>query len=247
MAGLSASVLPDIETALTTVEVRGRLDISTAPELRVALRKAVAECPNAVIVDVSGCRPANAAMLAVFAAAAAADPARPAVPLVLYAPGPAFARLASAALGPVHVYPSRTAAIHAVETGAATPHRASHYFGRSLAAPALARAAVHNACTAWDLEDLQLAAMTVISELVTNAVTHAASDATVDIALRGHFLHLRVRDVSSQPPVMGAAGPNDRGNGLPIVARLSTAWGCVVSPDGSGKVVWSTLRTHTVT
>lgn len=88
------------------------------------------------------------------------------------------------------------------------------------------------------------------SELVTNALLHAA--APIEVRVRGTRLHPRVevRDCSPEPPEMPTPGrarldpaqltEDDLlvtvGRGLDIVARCADAWG--VEVEETGKVVW---------
>jgi anti-sigma regulatory factor (Ser/Thr protein kinase) len=246
MAALTTVVAPDLDRRITTITAHGWLDFATAPALRAALQKAAAECPSAVIVDVSDCDSGSAAVLTVFPAAVRSEPTRPSVPVMLCGARPGFLHGASAVLGPVLLYPTWGEALHAAQAAEARLRRESYRFGRSPIAPANARSAIAEFCEALQLGHLRHPAMTIISELVTNAIIHADSDAAVDISVRGDFLHLRVRDQSPEPPVIRHGGVSDHGNGMVIVASMSTAWGFVVSPDRSGKVVWSTLRARPV-
>ncbi|MFD1946509.1 ATP-binding protein [Nocardioides aestuarii] len=89
-----------------------------------------------------------------------------------------------------------------------------------------------------------------VSELVTNAMLHAA--APIEVRVRGTRLHPRVevRDGSPEPPELPTPGrstadPADLteddllvtvGRGLDIVARCADAWGAEI--EDAGKVVW---------
>jgi len=82
----------------------------------------------------------------------------------------------------------------------------------------------------------------VVTELAANAVVHAHSAFTVDLAIRPDVLRISVRDASPLPP--GAAGPALPAaplHGLGAVAALASRWG--VEPLGpDGKAVWAELR-----
>ena len=95
---------------------------------------------------------------------------------------------------------------------------------------------------------LRTPAELIVSELVTNGVTHAGTDVELDVALRNEFLHIRVRDESTVQPVPRMAYPGAPpaigGRGLYLVGLYSTAWGYVVG--ATGKVVWATLRARPV-
>jgi anti-sigma regulatory factor (Ser/Thr protein kinase) len=84
----------------------------------------------------------------------------------------------------------------------------------------------------------------VTSELVANAVGHAAGTRTVTVGLRveGRLLRVEVRDGD-------ATGPRQRseragrpgGHGMHIVDRVAHSWGWRPDPPG-GKVVWASFR-----
>lgn len=76
-----------------------------------------------------------------------------------------------------------------------------------------------------------------VSELVTNAVVHAASAPRVQLMSRGGHLRLAVHDASAEEPVR-KAGSADGGFGIRLVAALSDAWGWAHT-TGGGKVVWA--------
>jgi anti-sigma regulatory factor (Ser/Thr protein kinase) len=80
-------------------------------------------------------------------------------------------------------------------------------------------------------------AMLLASELVTNAVIHAATPLVVAVALDHGLLRVLVEDDDERAPVMA----NDRGPhggfGLHIVEELADRWGNARRPGG-GKVVW---------
>lgn len=82
------------------------------------------------------------------------------------------------------------------------------------------------------LDDIAL----VLSELITNAVTHAGG-ALLICATRsrdGHHVRLEVHDGVPDLPAGGDAGPG--GYGLHIVDVLADRWG--TTPTASGKLVW---------
>lgn len=98
------------------------------------------------------------------------------------------------------------------------------------------------ACRSLGREDLIDSAQLGVSELVTNAVLHAAPP--IGLRMRGTRTHPRIEvlDGSVKPPE-----PNPRiteddellstfGRGLAMVAMCSTMWGAYVLEDG--KIVW---------
>ena len=106
--------------------------------------------------------------------------------------------------------------------------------------PGAARAArrfVDETLTRWEcdtrLEDVRL----LVSELVTNAVVHAGSEADVSVLLLRDAIRIEVGDDSTDPPVPRDAAVSDLGGrGLALVDALATSWGVDIREDG--KVVW---------
>ena len=88
-------------------------------------------------------------------------------------------------------------------------------------------------------DDVQL----VVSELATNALTHALTPFTVTLAAVAQSLLVKVRDGSPCHPVIVVGTPNDTaGRGVTIVALLSRDWGVTAHADG-GKTVWAMFDT----
>ncbi|MCW2566075.1 MAG: hypothetical protein JWN54_172 [Mycobacterium sp.] len=81
-----------------------------------------------------------------------------------------------------------------------------------------------------------------MSELVTNAVTHAGSEVHLVIGRGGHYAVLRVEvaDFSAEPPRLGGFDLDAlSGRGLALVEALADRWG--VETHNSGKRVWFEL------
>ena len=91
-------------------------------------------------------------------------------------------------------------------------------------------------------EDLVDAAQLGVSELVTNAILHAATPIAVFVRGTRRHPRIEVHDSSARPPSVAVDLTGDDmllrtvGRGLGIVALYSTSWGADVSDDG--KVVW---------
>ena len=94
------------------------------------------------------------------------------------------------------------------------------------------------------IEDLIERAVLVVSELVTNAIRHAASGWVLAIEQRpDRSVRIRVADSGPGEPQIPSAIATDEatsGRGLALVAELSDAWGWHRSSD-DGKVVWADL------
>jgi anti-sigma regulatory factor (Ser/Thr protein kinase) len=107
-------------------------------------------------------------------------------------------------------------------------------------APGRARRWLAEWCAQWGCADLEDDAALLLSELVTNAVTHARTTITVSARFGAGALRVAVADrqpgdVRPRPAAPGA----DSGRGLAIVQALSEEWG--VQALRGGKFVWFTL------
>ena len=105
-------------------------------------------------------------------------------------------------------------------------------FPADTASSALARAAVSSVAglegeAARDLELLT-------SEVMTNAIAHAAGDPLAEIAVTVECAPGRVRVTVSDP--QPGHTPDDGGWALYFIKRLSERWG--VDPDGASTRVW---------
>jgi anti-sigma regulatory factor (Ser/Thr protein kinase) len=110
------------------------------------------------------------------------------------------------------------------------------------ASPSVARAWLHTIAATTALPaGLVSDATLVLSELVTNAVVHAATDVHVSIELYDDTgIHLEVGDDTSALPQVRVSEPEHIGGvGMRIVDQLVASWG--VRPIGPGKIVWADL------
>ncbi|MPY31253.1 SpoIIE family protein phosphatase [Streptomyces adustus] len=89
----------------------------------------------------------------------------------------------------------------------------------------------------WGLECLEDATKLIVSELVTNAVSHGTGPIGLRL-IRHQALTCEVSDTDSCAPRTRLARTTDEhGRGLFLVAKLSRRWGCRSAPGG--KVVWA--------
>ncbi|MET8622753.1 ATP-binding protein [Kitasatospora sp. NPDC004669] len=84
----------------------------------------------------------------------------------------------------------------------------------------------------------------VLSELVTNAVMHAATPPGrliyIQFELSSDVLRIEVHDADpTHPTLQPAAECDEAGRGLLLVSQLSTSWGCYPRESGIGKAVWA--------
>lgn len=108
---------------------------------------------------------------------------------------------------------------------------------------ASARRFITDFCAAAQLptEICQTAAL-LVTELVTNAIVHGRTSATMEIHRPSDRLRVAVRDDNPGLPEIGDHFDVDAvsGRGLTIVSLLAADWGIEVL--GDGKAVWFELR-----
>jgi anti-sigma regulatory factor (Ser/Thr protein kinase) len=105
-----------------------------------------------------------------------------------------------------------------------------------------AREVLRGLLVAWGHEHQIDDAAVVVSELVTNAVQHAAEQGQLRLELQvtGEVLRLELADGSSVRPIARVIVDSDeRGRGMHIVDVLTARWG--VEMHGDGKRVWVEL------
>ena len=92
---------------------------------------------------------------------------------------------------------------------------------------------------AWGMAGAEDVTVLLVSELVTNALLHAAGPAKLELAPAGDRVRIRVTDpVDSQGPMLRREDLDaENGRGMMLVDGLSLAWG--VEPHGLGKTVWA--------
>ncbi|WP_105968754.1 ATP-binding protein [Streptomyces geranii] len=109
-----------------------------------------------------------------------------------------------------------------------------------------ARRKVRELLDSWNVgDDTTDNALLVTSELVTNALTHTASERIVcRLRLSAGRLHVEVEDENRAGtlPAQRIPGPDEQcGRGLLLVGILSSDWGVRDAPHGSGRIVWAEL------
>ncbi|MEV5321627.1 SpoIIE family protein phosphatase [Streptomyces sp. NPDC052687] len=105
------------------------------------------------------------------------------------------------------------------------------------AAVADVRARATRQVAAWGLTDLAMTTELIVSELVTNAIRHAAPPIRLRL-IRDSRLTCEVADGSSTAPRLRHPRSTDEGGrGLFLVAQLAHRWGARYTPDG--KIIWA--------
>lgn len=130
--------------------------------------------------------------------------------------------------------------LRALERVADAPLLASTELDQSDQSPSVARHFAERTLHGWGCGHLLDDAMLVVSELVMNAVTHAASHCRLDLRLASGALRIEVTDTGpGSPEPQPVDLTKASGRGLLIVAAMSSAWG--IDPVEGGKVVWAEL------
>ena len=99
--------------------------------------------------------------------------------------------------------------------------------------------------SSWRLDDLveEGDVELLATEIATNAVRHAGTEATVTVCYLGDRIRVEVGDRSSAlPRIRTPDGSRAGGRGLPLVDALSSSWGVIEAADG--KRVWFEVVTR---
>lgn len=120
-----------------------------------------------------------------------------------------------------------------------TARESTRRFEATLDAPAHARRFISETLMSWGLDRLRDNATLVASELVTNAVLHAAPPLVVSLVRGAESVRIEVRDANARLPALRrATNRSSHGRGLPLIAAVSKHWAAEALPTG-GKVVWA--------
>jgi anti-sigma regulatory factor (Ser/Thr protein kinase) len=117
--------------------------------------------------------------------------------------------------------------------------RTELHLAAQLTSPRASRLFVTRALLDWHLTSLVAKASLVVSELVTNAVVHAASAVDVTLSRADGRVQMLVRDQGAGHPRRRIYEPENGGvggRGLLLVNAAARAWG--VFPASGGKAVW---------
>lgn len=231
----------DPRHGLVVITVSGALDAATGPALYRMLMHWLTREPIAILVDLSGTTVTGPAAAQIFPAIIRQAETWPGTPLQLCGPSPATAEMIANGTG------ESVAFFAGVADGLAAlsdrDELISELIPPAAGAARRARDVVTGACVRWDLPHLTAPATLVASELVTNAIEHAHTGATLQVRLRPRHLYLGAFDGTPTEPVArsgddpGATG----GRGLYLVDIMSTRWGYL--PRADGKVVWASFAT----
>lgn len=235
-------VLGPDHAPVSVLTPQGELRRDTADELRSVLHKQLLDRTE-VLVDVSSLTVTTPPAVHVFPWALAAAGGWPTARLVLFGARGRTREVLRTERIPLTVplAPDQAAARPLLGTRPERISRRTELID-GVAAAGHARAFVEGVRADWGLTARFPDATLVVTELVTNAVTHAGGPSELIVSLDQHGLHLAVRDASPngvEAIRSDRAGAGD-GRGLYLVAELSRTWGVTPHPDG--KTVWAVLR-----
>jgi anti-anti-sigma regulatory factor len=229
---------------VTSLRLQGPLDLATATDVRSTLNKLLADQPAAIIVDLAGLVVVDDLAVLVFAGVARQAMVWPSCQIVLHgATAETRQALDRMALSrQMVICRDRQEALDRA-AGSPVPPRLTERLPPIAEAARLARWLVTDACRRWGLSNVSDAAEIVVTELVGNAVRHAAPPIDLSLARRGRYLYIGVRDCSPEAARrLTVEEPAGYGRGLLVVDAFATAWGS--APNADGKVVWATLRAY---
>lgn len=223
------------------LRLRGGLSLATVPRARRALGKLLCH-RGAVVVDLADAELAWEPAAEVFPSALTAAGGWPGARLVLTG----AADWLAARLRAMRIHRS-VPLVDDPELAAAQLYRRPERVARhrdlpvDLAAPAMARALVREACADWQVTEAEDAAALVVSELVSNAVQHARSTCRVTVAIEDAGLRVGVRDYApgQEPRPRPVDFDRASGRGLHLVALVSSSWG--VQQHLDGKTAWALI------
>ncbi|MFE7810460.1 sodium/proline symporter PutP [Streptomyces sp. NPDC057433] len=134
--------------------------------------------------------------------------------------------------------PSDDAALLLARTRVLAPDRVVSWdLPSDPAAVAQARALTGRRLAEWGMGELAFTTELIVSELVTNAIRHAAGPVSLRL-IRDRGLICEVSDASSTSPRLRHARTTDEGGrGLLIVAQLAQRWGTRYTT--TGKTIWT--------
>ncbi|OJF14170.1 hypothetical protein BG844_11245 [Couchioplanes caeruleus subsp. caeruleus] len=251
--GGGIDVTVDMDVSMVTLALHGAWESRLQHATYAAMVKCLSEHPAVLLLDLRAVTDPHAASVTMWMTARRlGDGMEPPVQILACVPsgtalGARLHRLGAARF--LSIYPTIALARAAAGRRPLTD-RLVLQLHPSSGAPARARAAVIDACAAWQLPELRDRACVVVSELVINAVQHAGTAITVVLFRRGSAMHLAVGDENPRLPRLRDTfpasldvQPHQRGLGLHIVHAAATVWGA--APTADGKVVWATIRPGT--
>ncbi|WP_084477967.1 ATP-binding protein [Nocardia jejuensis] len=200
--------------------------------------------PDALIVVLDELRVQDRPLYGAFTSAWMRVREWPGVPIVLVVAEPTRrARLrASAIRRSIPVYESVGEAVRELAAGPAR-RRAVLDLAPIDSCARYARRFVEATCVRWNILEVRVYALLIITELMENTHVHSRADGDVQVRLelRNGLFSMAVGDGDPREAVLREPGADGSiHDGLHVVSRLARTWGC--APQWPmGKVVWAVL------
>ena len=116
----------------------------------------------------------------------------------------------------------------------------------TVTSPQLARAFLRSALETWKLDGFGDVTELLVTELVTNVVTHVGAPMTLRVHREPSTMRVELEDPSPEVPVVRHPdSAEEHGRGVLLVDQLANAWG--VDSRADGKTVWFELDVSTAT
>jgi anti-anti-sigma factor len=227
------------------VTLVGQLDLATAPMVRRALLKHLAEQPDAVICDLAGVATIDPACASVFTAVAHRPRSRwPDSSILLCGARPAVAA-ALTRWGTPRLLPVYDTLDQALGHARSRPPflRERLRLASTLEAFTTAGSFAGEVCQRWQLDELAETARSLAGEMVIDAIFAQRShvdDIELRVELRASGLLIAVHSGAPDLAVTPVDHDGEPGSGLEVVQRLAQRWGVRRQADGS-RVVWCIL------
>jgi hypothetical protein len=239
---MASTVECDRAFPVADAKLSGWLDALAARSMRTALLDCLADAPGTLVVDIG-----DAAGLGRSAARALADVGRlnagwpRARMLICPLDATRETQLRRAGVFRFAEPCASRAAASALADATQPPLRVREHLDPTPDAPAVARRIVGRACRDYGRPDLVDPAQLLVSELVTNGVTHAATPIDLTVLCRDGTVSFAVGDRNNRPPRRRAwVGPTEAsGRGSLLLDRMARSWGHL--PRVEGKIVWAEL------
>jgi anti-sigma regulatory factor (Ser/Thr protein kinase) len=218
------------------------LNLREIPRVREVAVKSLLDTGR-VVIDLSGLRCRQAALVSVFPAALAVSGGWPSARLVIFGATDELRMMLVGARVPQTVpLADDLASARALLEQRPAQLRRHCDLPLHRGAPAAARLFARDSCARWSVpQALEELAELVSSELVTNAVQHAHSSSRLTVTWTGSVLRVSVRDYwptpVPRPRPIDIDAPS--GRGLHLVTAVAHSWGADQHQDG--KTIWVNL------
>jgi hypothetical protein len=175
------------------VRAVGSLTMRNRRRLRSSVLKCLADCPTAVVVDLSDCRLAELLAAAVFVAVRREAAVGPGINVLVYGASGALAERIKALDPTQPSYETRQQAIDAVECGPIVPSWRQQRLPVEPETASLAGCLIADACVDWHLPDLVYAARAVMFDLVRAAFVCSPAELRIIVSQRPTGILMSIR------------------------------------------------------